>query len=120
MLKRNYRLTKHGSFGFVYRKGENKASAAFSLFYVKSTSLKVGFSVSNKLGKATVRNKVKRRMRAIVRSLLPLPKYQIVIVAKGKAVFMSFDEMRADIVRLLTKSGIIASPDERYEKKETQ
>lgn len=120
MLKKNYRLTKHGSFGFVYRKGENKASAAFSLFYVKSTSLKVGFSVSNKLGKATVRNKIKRRMRAIIRSVLPLPKYQIVLVAKLNSVTMSFDDMRADILRLLTKAGLIATANERNEKKETE
>ena len=107
MLKKNYRLTKHGSFGFVYRKGENKASAAFSLFYVKSTSLKVGFSVSNKLGKANVRNKLKRRMRACIEGLLPLPKYQIVIVARLKAVELEFSEIQKEITRLLNKAGIV-------------
>ena len=112
MLKKTYRLTKHGSFGFVYRKGENKASAAFSLFYVKSTSLKVGFSVSNKLGKATVRNKLKRRMRAIIQDLLPLPKYQIVIVARQLSTQLSFDEIQKEIVRLLLKAGLISEKKE--------
>ena len=107
MLKKTYRLTKHGSFGFVYRKGENKASAAFSLFYVKSTSLKVGFSVSNKLGKANVRNKLKRRMRAVIMGLLPLPKYQIVIVAKMPAVELSYMDMQSEIKRLLLRAGIV-------------
>ena len=106
MLKKNYRLTKHGSFGFVYHKGENKASAAFSLFYVKSTSRKVGFSVSNKLGKATVRNKLRRRMRAIVKDLLPLKKYQIVLVARQKAGEMSFDELKQDITRLVNLANL--------------
>jgi len=117
MLKKRYRLTKHGSFAFVYRKGENKASAAFSLFYVKSTSLKVGFSVSNKLGKAVVRNKLKRRMRAVILSLMPLPKYQIVIVAKEKAGELSFDEIKADITRLLTKAMPQNSFGNNYEEK---
>ena len=112
MLKKNYRLTKHGSFGFVYRKGESKASAAFSLFYVKSTSLRVGFSVSNKLGKAVVRNKLKRRMRAVIMGLLPMPKYQIVIVAKLPAANMSFAEIQKEITRLLYKAGLI---DEKKE-----
>ena len=114
MLKKTYRLTKHGSFGFVYRKGENKASAMFSLFYVKSTSLKVGFSVSNKLGKATVRNKIKRRMRAVIKELMPLPKYQIVLVAKQPSSEASFWEMRSDIIRLLIKAGLV---DEKKEAK---
>ena len=107
MLKKSYRLTKHGSFGFVYRKGENKASPAFSLFYVKSTSLKVGFSVSNKLGKANVRNKLKRRMRAVIGSLLPLPKYQMVIVARMPATELDFDGIEKEIIRLLVKAGIV-------------
>lgn len=116
MLKKNYRLTKHGSFGFVYRKGENKASAAFSLFYVKSTSLKVGFSVSNKLGKANVRNKLKRRMRAIVKELLPLKKYQIVLVAKLRAGELNFVELKNDVRALFTKAGLLAG--EQHEKEE--
>lgn len=107
MLKKAYRLTKHGSFGFVYRKGENKASAAFSLFYVKSASFKIGFSVSNKLGKATVRNKLKRRMRAVIRDMLPLPKYQMVLVARVNAVNLDFKAIKDDIRELFLKANLI-------------
>ncbi len=107
MLKKIYRLTKHGSFGFVYRKGENKASAAFSLFYVKSTSLKVGFSVSNKLGKATARNKLKRRMRAIVMHMMPLSKYQIVVVARTPAAGLTYADMQKDLKLLFARAGIL-------------
>ncbi len=115
MLKKIYRLTKHGSFGFVYRKGESKATAAFSLFYVKSASTKVGFSISNKLGKATRRNKLKRRMRAIVRELLPLKRYQIVIVAKQKAALLDFAQIKEQITWLIEKAGLLPN-----EKKEAQ
>lgn len=107
MLKKAYRLTKHGSFGFVYRKGENKASAAFSLFYVKSASFKVGFSVSNKIGKATVRNKLKRRMRAVIKDMLPLPKYQMVLVARVGAAELDFRKINDDIKSLFFKAGLI-------------
>ncbi len=107
MLKKAYRLTKHGSFGFVYRKGENKASAAFSLFYVKSASFKIGFSVSNKIGKATVRNKLKRRMRAVIREMLPLPKYQMVLVARVSALNLDFQAIEGDIRGLFVKAKLI-------------
>lgn len=106
MLKKIYRLTKHGSFGFVYRKGESKASAAFSLFYVKSASLKIGFSISNKLGKAVRRNKLKRRMRAAVRELLPLKKYQIVIVAKQSAAALDFRQIKEQIATLFSRAEL--------------
>ncbi len=107
MLKKAYRLTKHGSFGFVYRKGENKASAAFSLFYVRSASFRIGFSVSNKIGKATVRNKLKRRMRAAIGELMPLPKYQMVLVAKIDATQLDYHGIKSDIERLLTKAKLV-------------
>lgn len=106
MLKKIYRLTKHGSFGFVYRKGESKATAAFSLFYVKSASLKVGFSVSNKIGNAAFRNKLKRRMRAVIRELLPLKRYQIVIAAKGPSALLSFCEIKEQLTYLIGKAGL--------------
>lgn len=108
MLKRIFRLTKHGSFGYVYRKGENKASAAFSLFYVSSASLKVGFSVSNKLGKACVRNKLKRRMRESVRRMMPLKKYQIVLVARHAATKLTYAEIDGQIRRLFAEAGLYA------------
>ena len=108
MLKRIFRLTKHGSFGYVYRKGENKASAAFSLFYVSSTSLKVGFSVSNKIGKACVRNKLKRRMRESVRYIMPLKKYQIVLVARQAATKLTYSEISDQIRKLFSSAGLYA------------
>ncbi len=106
MLKKIYRLTKHGSFGFVYRRGESKATAGFSLFYVKSASLKIGFSISNKLGKANRRNKLKRRMRAVVRELLPLKRYQIVIVARQNAAAFGFAQIKEQITELIDKAGL--------------
>ncbi len=106
MLKRVYRLTKHGSFGFVYRKGENKASAAFSLFYVRSATFRIGFSVSNKLGKAVVRNKLKRRMRAVIEDMLPLPNYQMVLVAKHKATELDYQAIKNDIRGLFQRAKL--------------
>lgn len=117
MLKKVYRLTKHGSFSYVYRNGENKAAAAFSLFYVKSTSLKVGFSVSNKLGKANVRNKIKRRMRAIIEGLMPLKKYQIVVVARSACTTMNFSEMKRCITNLVVRAGLTVTLNEKEEAK---
>ncbi len=108
MLSKKYRLTKHGSFRYVYNKGERLGTSKFGLVFVKGKSLKVGFSVNNKVGCAVTRNKLKRRLRAIVREFVPmLNSAQIVIVAKPAAAVCSFDEIKAEILRLFAKAKLI-------------
>lgn len=109
MLSKKYRLTKRGSFAYVYRKGESTGSGAFRMLFVRSSSLKIGFSVSNKLGKATVRNKLKRRMRAILCAKIKDIRggYQIVFVAKPPAAQLSFDMIQTDIVSLLKRAKML-------------
>ncbi len=108
MLSKKYRLTKRGSFRYVYNKGERTGGQKLSLVFVKGKSLKIGFSVSNKVGCAVKRNKLRRRMRAVCRSLVPrLVTAQIAIVAKTGAADMSFDELEKELKRLFGKAGLL-------------
>lgn len=110
MLAKKYRLTKRGSFRYVYGKGERVGRGVLSLAFIKSKSLKIGFSVSNKVGCAVERNKLKRRLRAICRELLPrLSTAQMVIVAKPEAKELSFEALKRDVERLLEKSSLLKS-----------
>ena len=109
MLAKSYRLTKRGSFDYLYRRGTKLGVAAFSLVYLLGKSTKIGFSVSNKIGKAHQRNLVKRRLRAIVRELLPrlVQKAQIVFVAKVGISNLDFAMLRQQVIVALTKSKLI-------------
>ena len=110
MLAKKYRLTKRGSFRYVYGKGERVGRGPLGLVFIKSKSLRVGFSVSNKVGCAVERNKLKRRLRAICRELLPkLSTAQIVIVAKPEAKELSFETLRREVERLFEKSSLLRS-----------
>ena len=62
-MERRYRLQKNRAFQYVYRRGHSVACRDLVMLLAPAKQLKVGFSVSKKVGKAFVRNKVKRRLR---------------------------------------------------------
>jgi ribonuclease P protein component len=108
VLKKKYRLTKRGSFSYFYRKGEGGQLHTLKLQFVRSHSLKVGFSVSNKIGKATVRNLVKRRLRAAVRGLIgQIAPAQIVFSAKVGIESVTYKQLEKDIRQLLERARLI-------------
>lgn len=92
----------------MYNKGERSGTGRFVLVFVKGKSLKIGFSVSNKVGCAVKRNKLKRRLRAVCRELTPfIDPAQIVIVARPAAADCTFDEIKSEIGRLFAKAKLI-------------
>ena len=80
--------------------------------YVRRNRLgenRVGITVSKKLGKAVVRNRVRRRLREVYRlhESRFLPGWDIVVVARGRAVDVSFSELTRAYLSLAKKSGIL-------------
>lgn len=63
-MQKEYRIRKNGQFQYVYRRGTASSCREMTLIYIRASRLQVGFSVSKKVGKAVIRNKVKRRLRA--------------------------------------------------------
>ena len=70
---------------------------------------RVGITVSKKLGKAVVRNRVRRRLREVYRlhESRFLPGWDIVVVARGRAVDASFPELTRAYLSLAKKCGIL-------------
>ena len=75
----------------------------------RSDCNRVGITVSKKLGHAVVRNRTRRRLREVYRlneSALK-PGYDIVIVARSRAVEAPFGKLTASFLRLADKAGIL-------------
>ena len=75
----------------------------------RSNCNRVGLTVSKKLGHAVVRNRTRRRLREVYRlneSALK-PGYDIVIVARSRAVEAPFSKLTASFLRLADKAGIL-------------
>lgn len=68
-----------------------------------------GFSVGKKVGKAVVRNRVKRLFKEIVR-LTPLkPGWDIVFIARQDAASAKYADLQKTIITLLTRAKIMGS-----------
>ena len=70
---------------------------------------RVGITVSKKLGKAHIRNRTRRRLREVYRLNEDkfLPGWDIVVVARTKAVDAPFDALIKSYLALAKKAGIL-------------
>ena len=75
----------------------------------KTGENRVGITVSKKLGKAHVRNRVRRRFREVYR--LNEEKFQpgwdIVVVARTKSIHADFQKLTTAYLQLAEKAGIL-------------
>lgn len=73
--------------------------------------VRVGITVSAKVGNAVVRNRVKRRLREAVRhERAGLPAVDLVIVARASAVRATVPQMRAWLRKVGARIGPAAVP----------
>ena len=90
-LKKNYEFHR------LYSKGKS-AVTPFLVVYARKSRRRenrIGFTVSNKLGKAVVRNRVRRRLREIYRLHEAdfVPGTELVVVARARAVTGSYRQL---------------------------
>ncbi len=105
-------LKENAAFRRLYYKGKS-AGNRYLVIYCARNRLevtRVGLTVSTKLGHAVVRNRVRRRLREIVRhnaSCLPSG-YDIVIVARTAAVEAEFAALEKSFRTLTGRLGLSA------------
>ncbi|MGB9619878.1 MAG: ribonuclease P protein component [Armatimonadota bacterium] len=115
MLPRTARLRRRSDFARVYSKGRSYATDLVVMYVLpgRAETTRVGFSVSSKLGKSAARNRVRRRLREVVRPLLPSirGKYDLVVAARRKSGEARIEDLRKAFVDTLRRSGIARVPD---------
>ncbi len=106
-------IKKDSEFRQVYKTGKSFANRLLVMYVVKNNLdiNRVGFSVSKKIGKAVVRNKVKRRMRESFRLYsnednLKLG-YDFVFIARMPISESDFISTQKSMMNLFKKGNII-------------
>ena len=91
-MNRSYSLKRHKEFRYTYARGRSQSASLFTLVYARSRneSVRVGFSVSKRVGNAVQRNRAKRRMRA---ALTPMIGEKVRIGEKGQTFSRWWEEM---------------------------
>jgi ribonuclease P protein component len=102
---REARLVRRGDFDAVYRAGKRRSSSHFTAFF-RANELpqsRFGFSIKKAVGGAVVRNRIRRRLREIVRyNRREIPAgWDIVIHPKSVVAKAPFAALTADLLRLL-------------------
>lgn len=98
---------RRGEFDAVYRAGKRRSSAYFTVF-LRANALprsRFGFSIKKALGGAVVRNRIRRRLREIVRLYqreIPAG-WDIVVHPKSAVAKAEFSALAADFLRLIPK-----------------
>lgn len=112
-LRSDQRLKRTRDFAAIREQGKSWTGRCLILAMrprPDSTAPHAGFTTTKRIGNAVVRNKVRRRLRMIVREFFPRLKgtQDLVTIAKYPAVKAEYAELRQEWQRLATRAGLLA------------
>ena len=114
-MKSRCTLKKNSDFRRLYAKGKS-AATPYLVLYCRKNRLdhnRAGYTVSTKLGHAVVRNRVRRRLREVVRlnAQRLSPGWDLVLVARSRAFDAPFQKLQGAYLASCEKLGLLKKED---------
>ncbi|MGX7112656.1 ribonuclease P protein component [Gemella cuniculi] len=109
-MKKEYRIKKSQDFDKIIKKRQSFANRQFVIYYEKNNleHMRLGISVSKKLGKAYERNKLKRYVRESFKTRKDFVKnYDIIVIVRAGAKELPFLEFGNSLDHVLKNSKLI-------------
>ncbi len=104
------KLKRNGDFRRIYGRGISEVNSAFVVYALKNRSgdIRLGLSVSKKLGGAVNRNRAKRLLTAAFRECAPHIKsgYDFVLAARTRILGVKSTEISAALMEFLHKTEL--------------
>jgi ribonuclease P protein component len=108
-LPRECRVVRRAEYDAVYREGRRRSSREFTLF-VRPNGLdhsRFGWSIKKALGSAVRRNRIRRRLREILRLHRQeiAPGWDIVIHPRSSAATANFSALTQELLKLIPRAS---------------
>ena len=106
MMKKEYRIKKSDEIELVMKRGFSKANRTFIVYKYKNPNVekyRVAISTPKKLGKAVIRNKVKRQIRAVLQQNDSFLKsgHDYFIIARPDTLEIDFSTFTKQLIHVL-------------------
>jgi ribonuclease P protein component len=113
-LPREKRLRKRSEFATVYSRGRSWSHPLLALRVLPNQQplTRFGFAIGKKVGGAVVRNRVKRRLREVVRQAVVAPGYDVVVIGRPAARETSYQDLQEALLHLFRRAGLLSQPQE--------
>ena len=102
-------LTKRRDF-LAANAGKRAPMPAFVLLVRRrddnDAAMRVGYTVTKKIGNAVVRNRIKRRFRALAQAVLPesgVPGADHILIGRSDGLTRDFAQLKTDLIKALGK-----------------
>lgn len=110
-MEKKYRLRKNMEFKRVYNGGKSYWNRNLIL-YVRKNDLKnsrIGITITKKIGNAVVRNRIRRRMKEIIRLKLGNIKngYDLILIPKKNVQDISYKDLESAMIHIMSISKIL-------------
>ena len=119
-MKFSVSLKQNHAFRRLYSKGKHAVTPSLALYCRPNgrNYNRLGLTVGTKVGKAVCRNRVRRRLREIYRLHEEELRagYDLVVVARVRAVHSKYADLERDFLRLAKKLQLLSPPETKGKK----
>ncbi|OGN91032.1 MAG: ribonuclease P protein component [Chloroflexi bacterium RBG_13_48_17] len=108
-MTKKWALTKRAQYLTVYKSGKAWVNnlVVMKVLPNECEFSRYGFSVTRNIGKAVVRNRIRRMLREISRIVPVKPGWDIVLIARPEAVSADYHQLRKSVETLLLRAHLI-------------
>lgn len=115
-MQRNFRLTRSEDFKRVRRDGKSYAHPLVVLIVQNNDQprVRVGVAAGRTVGTAVYRNRAKRLLREVMRSLIPdsAPGLDLILIARPALVSATLDDTQRALLNLLQRAKVLTPKHE--------